>query len=202
MDEVEKMDPGVAAAARQVLAHQQQEEQARQAAEQPAEPAETVKPKSSREGKDPAYSTIRNVPKDLVEYIQHEFPGHPKQTDALVAFCVCYGPGELQDLVWPQLTVPQRNLVRAWKRRPAATLEQQVGALGEQMANLTKLAEILEVLGAYTVFDRLGFRRHNPPSPDLADLNETGVMELLYAAEDQAERMQREKKKLEGKPVD
>ena len=122
-------------------------------------------------------------------------------TDALVAYLICHSPGELAERSQDVLTDEQKVLIQNWRGDPYAELDRKFKQVLPKLQNLHDRMGVLEVLCAYIVFDRVGFRQDNPVQPDLVDFDENGVMELMMHAEEQAKSMQAEKSISNGRPI-
>ena len=146
-------------------------------------------------------SSVRNMPTVVLNQIKAEFPMAKSYADALMAYIVYHGEGEVLKLAKASLTEAQMELVRAGSNSSYDDIKKKLDKLGKTADSIKHNTELIELLVSYMTFDRLGFRRGNPISPRDVDLREDGVVDLLLQAENQNQGFQIEKNQITGRPI-
>lgn len=138
-------------------------------------------------------STLRNVPKAMLNEMAREFPDARNQTDMLIAYVMCHCPELFESRVKGELTDAQRELIQNWQGSPFASMEEKLSGISSSLERLQKLLKVTETVSSYLAFDRLGFRNLSAHTLNDVDINEPGFLEFLMRMEAQSQSVQREK---------
>ena len=145
-------------------------------------------------------SRLKDIPRVILERMNVEFKGKPKsQTDALVAWIVCHGDEAMIREVAPYLTDSQQQLVAQWEKTPQIAMQQEIRDLTRRVQQLAVHLDTVELLSAYSVIDRLGFRSTQPNDPSQIEYMEDGVMDAILKAEEQTREMRYERQRQTGR---
>lgn len=145
-------------------------------------------------------SRLKDIPRVILERMNVEFKGKPKsQTDALVAWIVCHGDETMIREVAPYLTDSQQQLVAQWEKTPQIAMQQEIKELTKRVQQLAVHLDTVELLSAYSVIDRLGFRSTQPRDPSQIEYMEDGVMDAILKAEEQTREMRYERQRQTGR---
>lgn len=145
-------------------------------------------------------SRLKDIPRVILERMNVEFKGKPKsQTDALVAWIVCHGDEAMIREVAPYLTDSQQQLVAQWEKTPQIAMQQEIRDLTRRVQQLAVHLDTVELLSAYSVIDRLGFRSTQPRDPSQIEYMEDGVMDAILKAEEQTREMRYERQRQTGR---
>ena len=160
-------------------------------------PADKKAAKASPENKDDDSETryLRDFPLAAVEYARQKFPAARSMSDAVTAY-VYVESGRNFD-------VPERikKLAKTWTGdKSFESMNDQLCKLEQTTKELLKLVEELSLVNHYILFDRLGFRRIQPATPDKIDLMEPGMDAFIESAKRQAAQLRKKRILKEGRP--
>lgn len=167
------------------------------------EPVKSVKKKKPKKQKTASSngSTIRGVPPFLISMMRKEFPSAKNMADLLVAYVVCHTPGCDADVLVSDLTQDQKDLIASWNGTVFDSLDKKVSRLYAKMEKVQDGLSVNQMLMAYLLFDRLGYRQELSAAPESVNFNEDGVLSLLMHAEEVSPSMMREKARIQGRPI-
>lgn len=148
-----------------------------------------------------AKGIYRDIPATVMAAIRAEFCDATNHTDALMAYLACHGSGSVAERANANLTEAQQRLVANWDGDSYSAVVKQLEQLVAKFEKMSKTTDVIELLAAYMVYDRLGFRNDNPRMPKEANLREDGVVDLAMVAEEQAIGFQHEKRTILGRPI-
>lgn len=157
-------------------------------------------------------SVLRNFPAALTRLAKIEFPDAKTNTDAIVAYMYCFCP-ELQDNqdLRSMFTVHQWDLIKHHDGGSYAQLSDRVLANKKKLDQLLVRTSVTEMLAAYVLYDRLGFRFEDIAhganmdavvSDDIERvLEDKGrFMEFIQAVERYLKEFKARKDAIEGRP--
>lgn len=145
------------------------------------------------------YSVLRDVPKELITECRRDFPGAKNNTDVLVAWIVAHASIEFVAQVSPYLTESQVALVSAWDASPEVSMQNSIDRIIRMLISMNERLDTNELMSAFLAFDRLGFRKENPPSPNMINFMENGVIEAVVQAEAQVQKMKYQRSKIKDR---
>lgn len=166
-----------------------------------SKPLSKAKRRTKPEAASSSVGFIRDVPTPVIKAIRAEFADATNNQDALMAYLACHGTGTVAERANANLTEKQKQLVDSWDGDSYLAIVKQMERMVSRMDKTVHLVEVIQLLSAYMVYDRLGFRNDMPQMPQDANLREDGVMDLLLAAEEQSDGFQHEKDTILGRPI-
>lgn len=144
---------------------------------------------------------FRNIPTSVIKAIRAEFCDATNNQDALMAYLACHGSGSVAERANANLTETQRALVDNWDGDSYSAIVKQMEQLVARFEKMSHTVDVNQLLMAYMVYDRLGFRTDMPQTPKDTNLREDGVIDMVLQAEEQVTGFQHEKNTILGRPI-
>lgn len=144
---------------------------------------------------------FRNIPTPVIKAIRAEFCDATNNQDALMAYLACHGSGSVAERANANLTETQRALVDNWDGDSYSAIVKQMEQLVTRFEKMSHTVDVNQLLMAYMVYDRLGFRNDMPQTPKDTNLREDGVIDMVLQAEEQVTGFQYEKNTILGRPI-
>jgi len=119
---------------------------------------------------------LRDFPKTIADFAKSKFPTAKSQSKAITALIyVTSGKAiDVDDEI--------KELAKTWsEEKNIEAVEERLIKIEQQHREQIKLVEEMRILMTYLLFDRLGFRRHNPMNPSGVDLSESGMDDFTEA---------------------
>lgn len=145
-----------------------------------------------------AMATVRQVPNVLYEAAASCFKNARMHSmpDVMAAYLA------LQTGITDCLTPTQRAILKSYdKSDPMLLINDRVKALENSVAKITRLNEELELMLAYVLFDRLGFRQDSAATPSDVNLNEPGMSEIIARVKQQSKYFKEMENRHNGRPI-
>lgn len=145
-----------------------------------------------------AMATVRQVPNLLYEAAASCFKNARMHSmpDVMAAYLA------LQTGITDCLTPTQRAILKSYdKSDPMLLMNDRVKALENSVAKITRLNEELELMLAYVLFDRLGFRQDSAATPSDVNLNEPGMSEIITRVKQQSKYFKEMENRHNGRPI-
>lgn len=145
-----------------------------------------------------AMATVRQVPNVLYEAAASCFKNARMHSmpDVMAAYLA------LQTGITDCLTPTQRAILKSYdKSDPMLLMNDRVKALENSVAKITRLNEELELMLAYVLFDRLGFRQDSAATPSDVNLNEPGMSEIIARVKQQSKYFKEMENRHSGRPI-
>lgn len=174
-------------------------------AEEPKKQPETTIPPRVRKPKKDVVQTkktksevvqIRDFPRELIAQVRAEFPTATNNTDALAAYVhIKTGrSGNVSNEV-------QRLADEYEGDKSAENIAKRLSAIESSMSKQSASMQELELVIAFLVFDRLGFRDDVPKNPGSIDFLESGVPDVIKRMKEQAKMFRTQQNIKEGRPI-
>jgi hypothetical protein len=139
---------------------------------------------------------IRDFPRAVMELARAEFPGAGSMADALTAYVIVKSGRAVKDI--PDSA---QELLDAYKGNDTLlSMDERMAHMEKQMHSIIGVLCEIEVGVAYSVFDRLGFRKDNAPSPVRTDFLEDGMHELMRRLQEQGRQWKQQEARRTGRP--
>ena len=164
-------------------------------------PKREVKPKKEsvkKKDEKVAMATVRQVPNVLYEAAASCFKNARMHSmpDVMAAYLA------LQTGITDCLTPTQRAILKSYdKSDPMLLMNDRVKALEASVAKIARLNEELELMLAYVLFDRLGFRQDSAATPSDVNLNEPGMSEIVARVKQQSKYFKEMENRHSGRPI-
>lgn len=145
-----------------------------------------------------AMATVRQVPNVLYEAAASCFKNARMHSmpDVMAAYLA------LQTGITDCLTPTQRAILKSYdKSDPMLLINDKVKALEASVAKIARLNEELELMLAYVLFDRLGFRQDSAATPSDVNLNEPGMSEIVARVKQQSKYFKEMENRHSGRPI-
>lgn len=145
-----------------------------------------------------AMATVRQVPNVLYEAAASCFKNARMHSmpDVMAAYLA------LQTGITDCLTPTQRAILKSYdKSDPILLMNDRVKALEASVAKIARLNEELELMLAYVLFDRLGFRQDSAATPSDVNLNEPGMSEIVARVKQQSKYFKEMENRHSGRPI-
>ena len=143
---------------------------------------------------------IRSFPKSLLLMAKSNFPEAPN-TKALAAFVYAHRDTTL-DIDYSD--VPQDVIELAQKidiYKAMMQTDKNIRHINESLKRLNEASDDIVLAVSYLIYDRLGFRTDNPERPGDVNFMEQGVDELTSHLEEISDKLRKERKYQEGRPI-
>lgn len=112
-----------------------------------------VVPSASRRKSGFGFGMYKGVPRVLISSISSMFPDASNQTDALVAYMMCFGDRELRDDLKPCLTAEQADLVKNFKDSDA-TIDKKLTQMNKKLDQMQRVVDAVHMAAMYDLMDR------------------------------------------------
>lgn len=148
-------------------------------------------------------STLKKFPSELAYHIKSLFPEARTMDDAVAAY-VYLKEGEPDDIRVPYEI---KKLVKCYigdsvtPKDVQDEIMKELYKIREYNTRFMKKLNSVELGVAYTLFDRLGFRKANALSPSELNFLEAGIADLLKQLEKQSEIKQNRDSQRSGRPI-
>lgn len=145
-----------------------------------------------------AMATVRQVPNVLYEAAASCFKNARMHSmpDVMAAYLA------LQTGITDCLTPTQRAILKSYNGSdPMLLMNDRVKALEASVAKIARLNEELELMLAYVLFDRLGFRQDSAATPSDVNLNEPGMSEIIARVKQQSKYFKEMENRHSGRPI-
>ena len=148
-------------------------------------------------------SVVKNFPTEILNTLRLLFPSAKNQTDMLTAF-VYLSLGKPADLVIPDSA---RELLADYRgddisnRDVQDSVTQAISQLKVADRQILQKLSAVELVCAYVLFDRLGFRKKDQKSADAVDFLENGMADLINTLEKQSEVKTMRDAQKKGTPI-
>lgn len=149
--------------------------------------------RKSRENKG---SSIRNIAPELMNAMRDEFPRARNNGDLIAAY-IAFHSG----LPLASLDESVQELVADKQREdPLQEILGHLSKVTRDMVTLRHQNEELELVLAYILYDRMGWRRDNPTNPSRMNMVEGDIPELLSRMRQQSTQFRHQQAAKEGRP--
>ena len=143
---------------------------------------------------------IKRFPKSLVQMAKNNFP-EASNTKALAAFVYANRDTSL-DIDYSD--VPDDVIILATtldKYKTMMQMDKNIRHITELLKRLNSASDDVVLALSYLIYDRLGFRTDSPIRPDEVNFMPQGVQEITKVLELSSNKIRKERKYQEGRPI-